>query len=402
MKGILSRLLLVSMLVSVTACSQPAKPVSEETKAPPAAQPSPATPAPSNEPLKIGVVVPLTQAGAIVGLSQRYGSEMAVEEINAKGGIKGRKIELIIEDTQLSNPVAVNAMSKVLSQKPVAVMASVLGTQMMAMEPSIKEAGIPVLTPSGTRKVTQMGNSWIFRYFPHDGIAKVAQTKFAIEHLKTKKPALLFLSDEYGQSGRDIMVKALQDAGIKPVALESVAPTDKDMTAQLLNIQKAGADVILSQLHADTVAVMVQQMEKLGIQIPHVAANALTLPSALALVTASSVKGHYVETAIVPGISNDPLVKEFIKKFETKFNRKADAFALLHYDMMMMLAKAVEQAGTDPKAVANALRAIKHDGLVTTYEIDAEGNANHQSIIYQFEDGQQLKEMARIQVPVSK
>jgi branched-chain amino acid transport system substrate-binding protein len=352
------------------------------------------------DPIVVGLTVSLTTEFALVGLSQQNGAVMAVEELNKAGGVKGRSIKLVSEDTANSNTVAVNALHRVLREKPVAVLGPVWGTQNLAMEPVIREAQVPIISPTGTRKVTQLGNKYVFRFFTHDGIAKWGQARFAIEKLGAKKPAILTVNDEYGLSGRDIMTRALESAGVKPVAVEAMASGDKDVTGQLRAIQRAGADVLLTQIHPAPIAIVVKQARQLGLAIPHVASNALILPSTLGLVDGADVDGVYVETVIVPAADPSPKIQDWLKRYQARFGKPGDHFALLQYDITYMLARALEEGGPEPTpdALQQKLRTLKHEGLVTLYESDEEGNLNHLVSIYRLDAGKkpELKDRFRI------
>ncbi len=358
-----------------------------------------AGPVAAADPITVGLAVSLTTDFALVGLSQQNGATLAVEEVNRAGGIKGRPIRLVSEDTANSNTVAVNALHRVLREKPVAVLGPVWGTQNLAMEPVIREAHVPLISPTGTRKVTQLGNKYVFRFFTHDGIAKWGQARFAVEKLGARKPAILTVNDEYGLSGRDIMVKALESWGIKPVAVEAMASGDKDVTAQLRTIQRSGADVLLTQIHPAPIAIVVKQARQLGLTIPHVASNALILPSTLALVDGPDVDGVYVETVIVPSVDPSPRIQDWLKRYQARFGKPGDHFALLEYDITYMLARALEATGPEPTpdAVQQQLRTLKHEGLVTLYESDEEGNLNHLVSIYRLDAGKkpELKDRFR-------
>jgi branched-chain amino acid transport system substrate-binding protein len=357
-------------------------------------------PARGADPIVVGLTVSLTTDFALVGLSQQNGAMLAVEEINKAGGVKGRPIKLVSEDTANSNTVAVNALHRVLREKPVAVLGPVWGTQNLAMEPVIRDAHVPIISPTGTRKVTQLGNKYVFRFFTHDGIAKWGQARFAVEKLGARKPAILTVNDEYGISGRDIMTKALESLGVKPVAVEAMATGDKDVTAQLRNIQRSGADALLTQIHPAPIAIVVKQARQLGLGIPHVASNALILPSTLALVDGPDVDGVYVETVIVPAAEPSPKIQDWLKRYQARFGKPGDHFALLQYDITYMLAKALEEAGPEPTAdaVQQKLRSLKYEGLATLYESDEEGNLNHLVSIYRLDANKkpELKDRFRI------
>jgi branched-chain amino acid transport system substrate-binding protein len=197
----------------------------------------------------VGAALSLTGDFALTGLQQKAGIDLAVEEANAQGGIKGKKIRIEYADNAMSPAVAVNALNRVLSANPVAVLLTVRGTHVLPQLPLINKASVPGLTITGTRKVTQQGSPWLFRFYPHDGMAKRAMTLFALEKLGKQRVAIIHVADEYGQSGRDTIITTLKEKGLAPVVVESNQSTDKDMSPQLLKVKSSGADVLLIQNH---------------------------------------------------------------------------------------------------------------------------------------------------------
>lgn len=334
--------------------------------------------------IKIGVLHSRTSPFAMLGVQQINAAIMAADEINAKGGIKGKKVELIIEDSSNSNTVAVSGLNRILRDKPAALMAPIWATQLFALFPIIEKEGIPSLSTSGTRKLTQVGNKWYFRYFPHDGYTKRAYTEFALDVLGAKKVGIIHVANEYGMSGRDLIIDTLSKRGLKPVAVESHNAPDKDMSAQLLNLKKAGADVVISQAHVADTALILKQQRQLGITMPHVASSAASMPGTLALLDGPDVDGIYVETSAVPGFDPNPKVKAWVAGFKSKFNLDPDVFAILYYDTINMLFKAIEEAGPDREAIGRWLSKNKYEGLVTTYVNDGENNMNHKVIIVKY------------------
>ncbi|MBI3076157.1 MAG: ABC transporter substrate-binding protein [Deltaproteobacteria bacterium] len=344
----------------------------------------PAAPARAQEPIKVGLLASLTTDFALIGILQKHAGVMAAEDFNAEGGARGRKIELVIEDSANSNTVALAGLNKTLAQKPVALLGPIWATQLFALFPTIQKEGIPTLATSGTRRLTQVGNRWFFRYFPHDGITKTAYTEFALNELKRRKVGILHVANEYGMSGRDIIVETLKRHGLTPAAIESHNATDKDMSAQLQKVKAAGADVILSQAHVADTALILKQQRTLGIDSPHVASSAASTPSLLKLVTEQDLDGIYVETAAVPNFDPRPQVQRWVKSYTERFKVAPDVFALLYYDMARMLFKAIREAGPDREKIRAWLAANRYEGLATTYKADAEGNLNHRALIIRF------------------
>lgn len=181
-----------------------------------------ARPGDASEDILVGLVASQTTDLATYGKVQLGSVEMAVEKVNAEGGIKGRKIKLMVEDTGNSNSVALNALNKVLGSKPAAVLGPPMGTMVMAFMPVLKEDGVPFLAYPGTRRVTQQGYPALFRFVAHDGISKVAWTQFAVEKLQKKKIGMLIVANEWGYSARDVTTNVLASRyNLKPVAVET-------------------------------------------------------------------------------------------------------------------------------------------------------------------------------------
>jgi branched-chain amino acid transport system substrate-binding protein len=315
---------------------------------------------------------------------QKNSAVMAVDEFNAGTGASGRRVELLVEDGSNSNTVALGALNKVLSEKPAVVLVPIWGTQLLAMLPTIEKEAVPALSTTGTRKVTQLGNAWYFRFFPHDGITKTAATEFAINELGRKKVGILYVANEYGQSGRDIIVETLRKHGLAPVAVESHNATDKDMSAQLTRVKRAGADVIISQAHPADTALILKQQRQLGIDVPHVASSAASQPSLLKIVTEKDLDGVYVETAAVPAIDTRAEVQRWMRTYEERFKTAPDVFALLYYDMTRMALQAIKDVGADRDKIRAWLARTRYEGLGATYACDAEHNCNHKAVIIRY------------------
>jgi branched-chain amino acid transport system substrate-binding protein len=345
---------------------------------------APATPVQAADPIKVGLIASLTSDFALIGVLQKNAGVMAVDEFNAAGGAGGRPVELLVEDGSNSNTIALGALNKILAEKPAVLLAPLWATQLLAMFPTIEKDGVPTLSTTGTRKATQLGNRWYFRYFPHDGLTKRAYTEFAVNELGKKKVAILYVANEYGQSGRDIIMETLKTHGLKPVAAESHNVTDKDMSGQLDRVKRAGADVIISQAHPADTALILKQQRQLGLDIPHVASSAASAPSMLKIVTDKDIDGVYVETAFVPAIDGRPEVQRWIRTYEERFKTTPDVFAALFYDMTKMALTAIKEVGGDREKIRRWLETHRYEGLATTYACDDEHNCNHRLVIIRY------------------
>lgn len=351
------------------------------------------------EPIKLAVLTSFTTELAMTGVHVANGAQMAADEINEKGGIRGRKIELVKADTANSNTVAVNALHKVLAEKPVAIVGPVWGTQNLAMSPIIRKEGVPLIYSSGTVKVSKQGNPWLFGVHPSDEIAAKAIAKFAVERLGKKRIAIEYINNEYGIGSAAVVVETLKGYGLKPVAQESHASTDKDISAQLLKLKAANPDVIIVWAFPADAAVIMRQVRQLGIKGPFLGATAPVLPATLNLVSAADAEGWYGEVAAWVTDNPDPKIRAWVERYKKKFNLEPDAFDAIYSDGVKMLATAIENAldrgARTPSAmreeVRKAMAATHYQGIDTVYAYDREGRGPHAFGMVQVQKDKRLK-----------
>ncbi|MEQ8398118.1 ABC transporter substrate-binding protein [Thalassobaculum sp.] len=329
------------------------------------------------EPVAVSVLVPITGFLALEGTAQRNGAVLALD--NPPAGVT---VAYQVADTATSPEVAVTALQRALDrEKPVAIAAPIFGTQMLAMAPIADRAGVPLITVSGTAKLTELGHDVVFRFFPTDAVVKVAQARYAVQELKLTKPAILYQTTSYGQSGHQHLVRALGELGVKPVLEEAIDPGIKDLVPALERARSAGADSLLLQLHSGPTALTVRQAHGIGLGLPIVAGSAMHQPTTAALVEPAQLKGVCAETASSPMSDPRPEVAAFADAYRTRFKAEPDAFALGQYDGMRMVLAAVADGARTPEAVKAWLANHRHDGLAMSYVSDGTGNMAHDAVI---------------------
>jgi len=325
----------------------------------------------------IPILVPITGFIAIEGTAQRNGAVQALE--NAPDGVD---VRYEVSDTSTSPEVAVTALTRALERgKPVAAAASIFGTQMLAMAPLAKRAGVPLITVSGTAKLTELGNPYIFRFFPGDAVVKVAHARYAVEVLGAKRPALLYQTTSYGQSGRAELARILDGLGAPLVFEEALAPSVKDMLPALAKLRAAKPDVILLHLHSGPTALAIRQAREAGIELPVVAGSAMHQPTTAKLLTPAQLKGVCAESASSPISESDPKFTAFTKEFRDRFKTEPDAFALAQYDGVTMVLAALKDGAKTAEDVRDWLAGHTHEGLAMTYKSDGKGNMAHDALI---------------------
>ena len=336
--------------------------------------------------ITIGLVTEVTGPQTSTGDNQTNGIKQAIEEINSKGGVKGKQIKLQIEDDASTPPGTVNAFNKMMSgTKPAAVFMPNFANQVMAIEPNVKQAAIPAITGASGVGVTAAGNPWIFRVRSNDAIMTKLAAEYAVKEMGAKKPGILYVTGEMGAGAQKLLDENLKALGTPPAGIESYNPDDKDVTAQLLNLQKAGVDVVIGWGYPPDAAMVMTSVNQLGVKMKLLGSPAYAVSDALKLAK-DAANGTMIITDWIA--SDDPAVQDWAKKIETRAKLPANFIHSVYYDGMNILAQAIDKAGTDPAALRDAIKATKgYKGITGEYSFDDKGDGLRQAYIGQIKDG---------------
>lgn len=347
----------------------------------------------------IGATVPITGPFASVGLPYYNSLRMAQDDINAAGGINGKKFRIAFEDTTANNSTAVNAFVKLVKQhNPPFIFLSSLSTQVLATEPEIAKAKIPVITSGGAMAIEDRKNSYIFRVRPADAMGAAALSSVITDTLKKKKPGILYTQDDYGTGAANALEALLAKAGVQVVAKEAYNSRDNDFSAQLLNAKNKGADVLVTFNYARDGALLLKQRKSLGIDLPLVSGTGMASPGTLDLVEADDMVNVYVAADTVLGETVSPASVEFVRRYVVTYKMRPDSFGAAYYDAAMMVADGLRKVGPDAEKLRAYLAGVKgYKGVARTYSTDpATGNMSHSVTVAVFKPG--TKELAAVSV----
>jgi branched-chain amino acid transport system substrate-binding protein len=330
------------------------------------------------DPIKIGMVVPLTGPIADAGRYGMQGAKLAAQEINAAGGVLGRPIELIIEDDQTQNPTTVLAFSKLADNKDiVAFLGPTRSTQIQAIAPSVLQAGRPVMIGGTDPSLTKSGNPWFFRFRPNDTYTARAMTAFGIDKLGKQKWAIVHSTDAFGANAKSLFTEALKAHGITPVMTEGQPNSSPDYTAVALAVKQSAADGLATFITFEPdVAIFARQLRQLGVNVVWLGSPSITTTTARKLAGAT-LYGTYAVADFHPDANDE--AKAFAAKYSAAYKTAPDFFASWPYDAIHVLAKAIAAAGdTSPDKIRQALLAIRdYRGVEGTYNFDANGDGLH-------------------------
>ena len=294
--------------------------------------------------IAIGEYDSMTGSEATFGLSSNKGVRLAIDEINAAGGVKGKKLALTAMDDQGKNEEAAAAVTRLITQnKVVAILGGVASGRSKAAAPIAQSKGVPFLSTGSTDPdVTKIGN-FVFRVCFIDPFQGFVMAKFANENLKLKKVAILRdVKNEYSVGLADAFVQEFKKRGGEIVDDLSYQSGDIDFKAQLTQIRSKNPDGIYIPGYYTEVGLIAQQARQLGIKAPLMGGDGWDSDK-LSEIGKDAINGNYYSNHYTTE-STDPAVTEFIKKFKAKYNETPDALAALGYDAAKILAAAIERA----------------------------------------------------------
>ncbi len=339
--------------------------------------------------ITIGATVPITSPYALSGRSYYNTLQMAEKDINAQGGIKGRKIKIVFEDTSNSNTVAVNAFKKLADTiKPPFVFLDSYTVQNLAVEPEIGRAKIPAMYAGGGVAVAERGNTWMFRIRPNDAVAAKGAAHFAAKSLKLKRVGLMGVEGDFGQGGMQVAAEALKKLGVETVGQEVYRAADKDMSAQLLSLKNKGAEAIIAFTYVAEPPIIFRQRRQLNLGIPILGSSATCLPASTNVMTPQDLEGTYCFTDSLLVGNPDPKVHAWAERYEKEFKFPPDVYGVAYYDGMFILKQAIEKVGLDPQKLRDAIAATKdYKGIGATFSFDKRGEGVHQVVVLKPKQG---------------
>jgi len=333
--------------------------------------------------IKVGVYGDLTGQTSSFGQSTKNGIQLAVDEINAAGGVNGRKIALIIEDDQGRPEQAKTVISKLINQdKVIAVLGEVASSNSLAAAPVAQEAKIPMITPSSTNpKVTEVGD-YISRVCFIDPFQGSVMAKFAVNTLKAKTAAIIGdVNADYSKGLTQFFEQEFTKLGGTIVTKQAYTQQDPDFKAQLTTIRQLNPDVIYIPGYYGQVGIIARQARELGIDKPLLGGDGWDSPDLWKLggesLKNAFISNHYSADNPAPEIQN------FVKAYQAKFNVAPDSLAALAYDSAKVLADAIKRAGgTDSTKLKDAINTTKDfKGVTGTITLDANRNAVKPAVV---------------------
>lgn len=354
--------------------------------------------------IPVGVNVELSGGAATYGTDARDGALLAIEQINAAGGVLGQQLLPIVRDCKSAADEAMTISSALAGEKIVAQIGPLTSGDVAGSTPIMMEKKIPLVAPAATAvnvtvdEKTGKVRDYIFRVCFIDPFQGTLMAQFAAENLQAKT-AVIYKdsSTDYAKGLAEYFRKTFEAKGGNVVSEEGFVKDDRDFRSVLTKIKGINPDFIYVPGYYQEVAPLVKQARELGITAPIGGSDGWVSDDMVKVAGAGNLNNTYL-TSDFSAEDQDPMVVKFVGDFKAKYNKAPNSFNALGYDAVMLLAQAIKNAGeANPEKVKDALAAIKDfAGVTGKMSMDANHNPVKAGVIIEYKDGKQVMK-ARVQ-----
>ncbi len=352
-----------------------------------------ATGAFSQDVIKIANIVELSGGGATAGTNFKNGVELAVKEINASGGILGKKIQTTTADTQSNPGVAKGLTQKAIDDNVFAIFGPVFSGSIMVSMAESRRAEVPNFTGGEAASITEQGNPYVFRTSFTQATAMPKVARYISDQAKLKSIAVIYVNNDFGKGGLDSIKKALANSPTKVLAEISTEPGQVDFSAAVLRAKQSNADGVFAYSNEEESARLLRELRKQGWNKPIIGETTLTGQKVIELAgeAANGAVAHVGLTVDAP----QPAIRAFRAKFEKEYKYVSDHNGMKGYSGIYVLKAAIEKVGKlDRKAVAAALHTLKvkaadQPGVLMDVSFDSKGDLDRESFMVEVKNGKQ-------------
>ena len=349
----------------------------------------------AQEPIKIGVIQPLSGPVAASGNFVANGARIGADWVNERGGVLGRKIQLVIEDNKSDPKEAVTAAEKLIVRDKVPAIIGAWGSSMtLAAMPVVAKHGVPLLVEtSSSIKITKQGNPWVFRISPPSEMEAAGLEKVLAQDLKIMNTDFLAVNTDWGRGAVGAFGDVLKKHGGKLHAVDYLDQAATDMYAQLTKIKSSPADWIMVTTDVGQIALILKQAAELGIKKKILTTGGSSAPNKLITLAGPAAEASYHIVIFLPWFPEAMPDAALAKRFVDEWNKRGLPFEGLTesfrgHDAVFTLAKAIEIAGkAEPTAIRDALKKVTWTGLNGPIKFDHEGQSWPSIYMIQIREG---------------
>jgi branched-chain amino acid transport system substrate-binding protein len=310
------------------------------------------------EEISIGSVLALTGSASVWGENTRNGMELALEEVNAAGGVGGKQLRVIYEDSKSEPRVAVDALRKVISANRVpAVIGDIASSNVLAMAPVAESEKVALISPGASNPDISFSGDYIFRNFPSDALEGTVDGEYASKQLGWRKVAVLNIKNAYGEGVARVFREAFKAAGGEVALDDAFDQGAIDFRGILTKVKGAALDGVFLAGYPDEMAKLLIQAKELGVTTPFLSTQAFDDPQVLKI--AGQAADGVTFSTPAPPAATDPVVAAFREKYKRKYGKEPGLMSDTGYDALKIIALAIERGGYTADGIKAQLANLK-------------------------------------------
>lgn len=325
--------------------------------------------------IKIGAILPLTGDAAIYGQELKNGIDLALDEINTRGGIKGKLIKVIYEDDAGDAKGGVAAINKLIKiEKVPVIIGGAMSSVAMSIAPIAQNEKTVFLSPTATAPALSNAGKYFFRIWPSDNYDGQIMADFAFNKLNLRRISILYVNSDYGKGIEEVFSSEFKKYGGKVISSEGYELGTKDFRSHLTKIKSLSPDAIYLPGYYKELSGILRQIKELRIKSKLLSVNSFYDPK-LINIAGNAAEGAIFTYPLYDAESEESVIKEFVSKFNKKYGKKPDAFAVQGYDAMNIVGYAIEHGGNTNDAIQKAMSTINdYQGVGGKMSFDKNGD----------------------------
>ena len=337
--------------------------------------------------INIGVVGPFTGEGATYGAAMKRGVELALDEVNSKGGILNKKVIATYEDDRLTQKDGINAINKLINANNVqAIIGSAASKVTLAIAPFAERAHVVLISSISTADTIKYSGDYIFRDVPPNKQQGITAAKFVYNDLGKTNAAVFYKNDDYGTSLSSAFISAFKALGGKILIVDNYAPDATDFRDQLIKIKSKNPDVIFFPGNYQESGIILRQGKELRIKSIFVGGDGSYSPELIKIAGSAADGSYYTLMSLPPDTSKSYI--DFKSAYIKKYKEDPDVYSVYSYDAAMVILKAIEKAGDyNGEKIKDELYKINYHGVTGDIKFDSYGEVNKDYSIYTVKNG---------------
>jgi branched-chain amino acid transport system substrate-binding protein len=342
--------------------------------------------------IKIGCITPLTGDNASYGRQTKEGVDLAVKEINAKGGVYGKNIVITYEDDQANPSIATEAIQKLINSTKVKIIIGGFNSRCtLAMAPIAEKNKVVLISASSTADDIKNAGDYIFRIVPTNAAQGKTMADFAIDNLKARSAAVLYVNDDYGITLKDGVISQFKARGGEIKIIEAFNPNERDFRSQLAKIKAIEADVVFFPALYQECGLILRQAREIGINQSFIGGDGAIDPKLIEIAKEAAENSYYTNLSMGFGVT-DAEINAFMNSFKAKYGKEPSAYNAYAYDVVCVIAEALRLSkGTQDRAKESLYEIKDFRGVTGITTFDSYGEVDKPFGMYMIKDSEYIR-----------